>query len=208
MPVEEGTLRGEVTEDADDRLRVTESETNPVRDHVPVVLNAMVMTTLYIQVDCCCATRCPPHLSRACYLSPPAVELAPRAVWRLSLPWYARQWTLSVLGVAHGLMSDPSRARVQATRATGRWEKQPGVGRAEGSPQTVGSPQSSPQSSSPVPSNIIAHELGVPSWGAETTKQHSAVGRDACNESHTVPTARSEVGGALTDLTPGQCLCA
>eukprot|EP00037_Helgoeca_nana_P033121 m.416759 g.416759 ORF g.416759 m.416759 type:complete len:410 (+) comp30093_c0_seq1:314-1543(+) len=126
MPVEEGTLRGEVTEDADDRLRVTESETNPVRDHVPVVLNA--------------------HM---------------------------------------------------ATRATGRWEKQPGVGRAEGSPQTVGSPQSSPQSSSPVPSNIIAHELGVPSWGAETTKQHSAVGRDACNESHTVPTARSEVGEYL-----------
>jgi len=62
-----------------------------------------------------------------------------------------------------------------------------------GSPQT--SQTGSPQSSSPVPSNIIAHELGAPSWGIDPAG--SAVGRDACNESQTVPAAPTEIGEYL-----------
>jgi len=64
----------------------------------------------------------------------------------------------------------------------GRWEKQPATSGGT----------STPPSTSPMPSNIIAHELAGPSWGVSVAG--SACGRPACNESAGVAVVPLAVG--------------
>mmetsp|Transcript_36924 Transcript_36924/g.96700 ORF Transcript_36924/g.96700 Transcript_36924/m.96700 type:complete len:416 (+) Transcript_36924:92-1339(+) len=74
----------------------------------------------------------------------------------------------------------------------GRWQKQPAA-------DAYASGDGSPQSASPIPSNILAHELGAPSWGrrGDTAAMECEGGTAedaACNESHTAPAVPTDIG--------------